>query len=163
MIESTGTWADVRLTDPAGTPRHWPLYVRSPHRGVWKAVADHGDRIVLENAEGTRATIDRPADDIPVQILVPSDEEYAVKLVRDELGAMVIASRDADDDWVGPNFSAPGAVESVAYHLDVMHGVFSAGMKDDLDRLDLHRQIHRNRTHFTVRHTHNHYGRTANA
>lgn len=80
MITRETTWGDI-----------WPYaYIQDKRGEVWKILEEKSGWLLLQNRAGQQASMERPADDVPVTSVEMEFEEAMAAIYRVFPGAQII-------------------------------------------------------------------------
>lgn len=145
MIAERKTWADLAVD----------AYLRDANGTVWRVVAKD-DRDLepgtsphyrCRNRAGDWLTISSKPLDTPVTILTPADGEAEIKILRDILGAEVLATKDNRTGEVTcPRWPVGGAsgfpLDVFRDHLVLGHGIYATDIKTYAKLVEAHEAAH---------------------
>lgn len=126
-----GTWSEVKRG----------AYVQDKQGTTWRVEDQRGAQLLLVRPDDKRV-MQRPPGDTPVTLMEPNDEE-ALAVVQNLLGAEVVAEKEPGKPWVCPPL--PRRLDMIHTHFFQMHGVWTRsgpGSKSVEKLLEQHREDH---------------------
>jgi hypothetical protein len=117
-----GKWSDLQIGS----------YMRDQTGVVWKVTKTRDFHLLVENRDGDKKHL-KPRDPNTPVTLMGATEEEAARVLREKLGAQVIARRAAGQTgWLCPAFplkGAQGAIQEARSHLFMAHGIYTGDVK----------------------------------
>jgi hypothetical protein len=145
-----GTWGDLQIGS----------YMRDQTGVVWKVEKERDFHLLVVNRDGEKKHLKPRPPTTPVTLMGATEEE-AARVLREKLGAQVIARRAAGQKgWLCPAFpvkGAQGAMAEARSHLFMAHGIWTGDVKrmeGENGMIACHTESHESPGHGYQEHSH---------
>lgn len=117
-----GKWSDLTVGS----------YMRDQTGMVWKVEKERDFHLLVINRDGTKKHL-KPRDPNTPVTLMGATEAEAARVLQEQLGARVLARREAGQKgWLCPAFpkaGVRGAMQDASGHLFIAHGIYVGDVK----------------------------------